>query len=91
MKSNACAACVAVLVAGCAGPQPSMGSVSAWYCAKDRLVADGERLSCNWQPTAAEACRFTDTTVLERGSMAGAPQPAGRCNTGDWLVKATPR
>jgi hypothetical protein len=98
MKSTACAVCVAIFAAGCAGPQASVDSsasaapgASAWYCAKERLVADGERLSCNWQPTAGEACRLSHTTVLDRASIAGAPQPAGRCNTGEWLVKATPR
>ena len=100
MKSLPCvlAAIAATLAAGCAVPQASMGTAasaaaqsSSYYCAKDRLAADGGRLECNWQPSADEACKFGDTRVLERVSLASDPQPAGRCNTGQWLVKVSVR
>ena len=99
MKSLTCvfaAVCVA-LAAGCAARPASMGPTAAaapssgYYCAKERLAGDGGRLECNWQPTADEACKFSDTSVLDRGSLASDPQPAGRCNTGQWLVKVSPR
>ncbi len=98
MKSLLCVLAAAALAAGCAVPQASMGITAAaaarsssYYCAKERLVADGERLECNWQPTADEACKFGDTSVLQRSSLASDPLPAGRCNTGQWLVKVSPR
>jgi hypothetical protein len=100
MKSLPCvlAAVAVALAAGCAVPQASIGTTvaaaaqsSSYYCAKERLAADGGRLECNWQPTADEACKFADTRVLERGSLASDPQPAGRCNTGQWLVKVSVR
>jgi hypothetical protein len=98
MKNTLCPAVFAAFVAGCAAPQASVGTAgsaasgaSAYYCAKDRLNVNGASLECNWQPTVDEACRFTKSSVLERGSLAADPQPAGRCNTGQWLVRAVPR
>ena len=100
MKTVHCILAVAAagIAAACAGPQASVGSSSAaaarspfYYCSKDRLADDRGRLECNWQPTADEACKFGDTRVLERASLASDPQPAGRCNTGQWLVKVSPR
>jgi hypothetical protein len=99
MKSLHCifALASAALAAGCASPQASQGSAtaaarsSAYYCSKERLNDNAGRLECNWQPTADEACKFGDTRVLQRDALAADPQPAGRCNTGQWLVKVTPR
>ena len=95
------ALCIAAagLAAACAGPQAASEpagasaarSSAAYYCVKDRLNPTGDSLECNWQPTADEACRFAKSSVLRRASLASDPQPAGRCSTGDWLVKATPR
>ena len=95
------ALCIAAagLLAACAGPQAATESggasaarpPAAWYCAKDRLNPSGDSLECNWQPTAEEACRYMKSSVLSRASLASDPQPAGRCSTGDWLVKVTPR
>ena len=98
MRNTLCAAVVAVIVAACAAPQASLGhgdsapsSASAYYCAKDRLNANGARLECNWQPTIDEACSQTKSSVLDRASLSADPQPAGRCSSGVWLVKAMPR
>ena len=98
MKNVACilALAAATLAAGCASPQLSTGTQSAsaaksssYYCAKERLAGEGGRLECNWQPTADEACKFFNTRVLERDTLASDPQPAGRCNSGQWLVKVS--
>ncbi len=98
MKSTLCPAVFAAFVAGCAAPQASVGTdrsaagdSSAYYCARDRLNLNGANLECNWHRTVDEACSFTKSSVLERGSLAADPQPAGRCNTGQWLVRALPR
>ena len=88
------AATLAVL-AGCAAPPATRTAAAtpaaAYYCTQERLAADGDRLECNWQPTADEACKFGDVSVMQRGSLASDPQPAGRCNTGQWLVRITRR
>jgi hypothetical protein len=84
MKKMLCAAAAAIL-AGCAGPQASVGSApaartaasSAYYCAKERLSVDAGRLECNWQPSAEEACKFAEVTTLARAELANDPQPAG--------------
>jgi hypothetical protein len=97
MNNTFGAAAVAVILGGCAAPQASVGnagsapSASTYYCAKDRLNVNGGQLECNWQPTVDLACSLTKATVLERASLASDPQPAGRCSTGVWLVKAMPR
>jgi hypothetical protein len=97
MKNTLCCAAFAAFAAGCAAPQASVGTgsaapaASAYYCAKDRLNPNGTNLECNWQPTIDAACSLTKSSVLERESLAADPQPAGRCNSGQWLVKATPR
>ena len=100
MKSVSCiAVLLAVAATGCAGPQASVGSdrastasrSAAYYCSKEKLVAEGGMLRCNWEPTIDEACRVGKTSTIDRASLASEPQPAGRCSTGEWLVKATPR
>jgi hypothetical protein len=98
MKKSLCIAAV-IALAACAGPQAATESgreasparSSAYYCARDRLNPQGDHLECNWQPTADDACRFMKSSVLQRASLASDPQPAGRCSTGEWLVKAAPR
>ena len=97
MNKTACAVLAATgIVAGCSAMQPSPSRVtdaraSSHYCQRDRLNANGDRLECNWQPTANDACRFANSSVLDRSAIAGDPQPGGRCSSGQWLVKATPR
>ena len=99
MKKMHCAAAVTTLIlAGCAGPQASLERTQAagaapagLYCAKDRLLTAGTRLECNWQPSAEEACKFGEVSTVERAELAGDPQPAGRCNTGQWLVRVARR
>jgi hypothetical protein len=100
MKANSLAVAAAIaIVTGCAGVQTSTGGggaaatarATSYYCAKERLNAVGDRLECNWQPTAEEACRFQNSSVLQRSAMSGDPQSGGRCSTGQWLVMVTPR
>src|SRR3982751_1452181 len=86
-------------VTGCSGLQSSTASsapgasarASSYYCQQERLNANGDRLECNWQPSAEEACRFANASTMTRASVAGDPQPGGRCSSGQWLVKVTPR
>ena len=86
----------ATLPVACAAPQttpwPAAGPpLSAYYCARERLVQNGDRLDCNWQATADEACRIGKSSVLKQSLLASEPQPAGRCDSGVSLVKVSPR
>ena len=84
------AATCAALAAGCASTptaQVATGSPAgkAYYCWKERLATEGANLVCNWEPSVAEACRSNGTAAVTRSASA-APQPAGMCNNGQWLV-----
>src|SRR5258708_26114342 len=97
MSKALCIATAALLVAACAGPRASTGrsalaaSSPGYYCDKQRLQPQGDRLECHWQPSADEACKFTESSVLERAAPASEPQSAGRFHTGQWLVRVSPR
>ena len=85
------AATCAALAAGCATTTPTSVATNgaagkpAYYCWKDRLATEGGNLVCNWERSVAEACRSNGTASTTR-SAAVAPQPAGMCNNGQWLV-----
>jgi hypothetical protein len=86
------AATCAAFAAGCATSSPpaavaTNGSTgkAAYYCWKERLATEGGSLVCNWEASVAEACRSNGTAAVKRSSSA-APQSAGMCNNGQWLV-----
>ena len=97
MKTTALALAALAVLGGCAGVQTSNGGTAAaprattYYCAQERLNPRDDGLECNWHRTTAAACLYTETRVLDRASIAGEPQPAGRCITGQTLVKVAPR
>jgi hypothetical protein len=85
------AATCAALTAGCASTSTRTAAANgaagkaAYYCWKDRLASESGSLVCNWEPSVAEACRSNGTAAVRRSSSV-APQPAGMCNNGQWLV-----
>ena len=87
------------ILSGCSGLQSSTASsapgatarASGYYCQQERLNTNGDRLECNWQPTAEEACRYANSMTVTRSSVTSDPQPAGRCSSGQWLVRVTSR
>jgi hypothetical protein len=82
------------LAVGCAtvdDVKVASASGASYYCAKDRLTESGGKLSCNWSPTAKDACRNFTVAKLEKGSVASGPTDSGRCETGDWLIRVTTR
>jgi hypothetical protein len=90
------AAVLIVPVAGCATPNgsttaPRAQAVSAnsQFCWKEKLDAQGDSLTCNWQGSAYEACRSTNSSTLSRGSLASGPTDVQRCANGQWLVQVT--
>ena len=92
MISKLALAATAVALAGCAtttSTTPPAATAAAgkaaYYCWKDRLATEGGSLVCNWEASVAEACRSNGTAAVRRAASA-APQPAGMCNNGQWLV-----
>ena len=61
----------------------------AQYCAKNRLATQGEKLTCNWAASKADACRFQNLASLDKAAVASEPTSAGRCDNGEWLVQVT--
>lgn len=89
------AALAIVPVAGCAtsnggtAPRAQAASANSQFCWKEKLDAQGDSLTCNWQVSAYEACRSTNSSTLSRGSVASGPIDAQRCANGQWLVQVT--
>lgn len=59
------------------------------YCWKNKLMTHGEKLSCNWAASKADACRFQTVSLIDKGSVVSEPTSAGRCENGEWLVQVT--
>lgn len=91
------AALLTVPIAGCAtadGSRPAARAQAtasgSYYCWKERLNTEGDQLLCNWESSAADACRSSAiVTPLAKGSVSTGPKDAGRCNNGQWLVQVT--
>lgn len=60
------------------------------YCAKRQLTESDGKLHCNWVTDRSQVCgaRHSDSVEMARFT---APAPAGRCETGEYLVKVAPR
>ena len=81
----------ALLPCACATTLPTASTAvrdATYYCWKERLAAEGDRLACNWQPSRGDACRLEAEVSMPKSAFVGAPQDAGRCANGQWLVKA---
>lgn len=90
------AAPVVLALAACAAPGAGTSRVAAAapasgteYCKKDRLFESGGEMSCNWSPSAGDACENPNLSSISKGSVSGAPTGAGRCGNGQWLVSVT--
>jgi hypothetical protein len=60
------------------------------YCFKRNLVQSDGKLYCNWVADRDQAC----TARADRGvevTRYSDPAPAGRCDTGEYLVKVAPK
>ena len=93
MKKLLCAAVVPVFfLASCASVQTATSGASTFsslYCWKDRLLTEGDNLTCNWAPSTTEACKETTRTNVSKNAIAGRPVDAKRCDNGQWLVHVT--
>lgn len=90
------AAFLIVPLAGCAAADGARTSTRAqtmapgtYFCWKDKLNPEGDALVCNWEGSAADACKSSYSSSLAKGSVAAGPKDAGRCANGQWLVQVT--
>ncbi|HYC36994.1 MAG TPA: hypothetical protein VEC19_11260 [Usitatibacter sp.] len=82
-------ACASTSPAPMAGASSASASKATYYCWKDRLYAEGDGYSCNWETSVAAACSSNGTRTFRKGEVSGTPKPAGMCKTGEWLVAVT--
>ena len=67
-----------------------MAASGEQYCFKRNLRQSDGKLYCNWVADRAEACNARDDRGLEVSGY-GDPQPAGRCDSGEYLMKVAPK
>lgn len=60
------------------------------YCFKRNLVQSDGKLYCNWVSDRNDVCSARTDKGLEVARY-GIPQPAGRCETGEYLMKVAPK
>lgn len=98
MKKTLALAASLLLAAACASPGASVdttpravagGSGGTYYCWKGRLADEGGNLVCNWEASAADACRSTGVVSIARSNVAKGPDNTRRCENGEWLVVVT--
>ena len=71
-----------------ASAKPAAGT---YYCKKDHLQTEGDKLVCTWESNTSDACRAFNTVTIEKGKVATGPTDDRRCDNGQWLVKVTTR
>lgn len=84
----ALAACGTINKPAATAAAPTAGT---YYCWKDKLAAEGDNLSCNWERDRAVACESTFPVTINKSRVSAGPTDAGRCNNGQWLVMVTMR
>ena len=60
------------------------------YCFKRNLVDSGGKLYCNWVADRSQACSARADKALDPGRYSE-PVAAGRCETGEYLVRVQPK
>jgi hypothetical protein len=92
MNKLLCIAIVAVFpLAGCATAPSSSTTASAapaggtMFCWKGRLTGESGKMNCNWEASKEEACKSASFSTVDTGRYS-APEPAGMCSNGQWLV-----
>jgi hypothetical protein len=84
------AACTSVPMASTSNGATASAPAGERYCAKRNLTESDGKLHCNWVADRSQVCgaRHSDSVDVARFT---APAPAGRCETGEYLVKVAPR
>ena len=97
MKTTLALVASALLLAACAAPQAALndspravaGGGGTYYCWKGRLDDTGANLVCNWESSAADACRSTGVVTIAKSNVSKGPDNTRRCENGEWLVMVT--
>jgi len=85
------AACSSMPMASTNGAtRTAMANGGEQYCFKRNLVESGGKLYCNWVSDRNDACTARTDSGVEVTRYSD-PKPAGRCDTGEYLVKVTPK
>jgi hypothetical protein len=102
MKKTPLLVLAAISLAACSSMSPTAGVnggsatvatnnvAGAQYCFKRNLVDSGGKLYCNWVADRNEVCRARADKALDPARFTD-PVPAGRCETGEYLVKVSPK
>lgn len=87
----AIAACSNVPMASTNGASSSKVSAAGeQYCFKRNLVQSNGKLYCNWVTDRNDVCSARNDTGLDVARY-GDPTPAGRCDSGEYLMKVSPK
>ena len=98
MKKLICVAAVSILASACASAPTASTSNGATasvagerYCFKRNLTEGDGKLHCNWVADRSQVCESGRVSAAVETARFSAPQPAGRCNTGEFIVKVAPK
>ena len=94
-------ALAALALAACSSMSPTAGVngggapaatnvAGAQYCWKRNLVDSGGKLYCNWVADRNEVCSARADKAIDPARFTD-PVPAGRCETGEYLVRVSPK
>lgn len=61
------------------------------YCFKRNLTESDGKLHCNWVADRGDVCGSARHDATVEAGRFSAPQPAGRCETGEYIVKVQPK
>jgi len=101
MNKASCLAVATLTLAACSSMSPMTAGVQGnsaptvavggtQYCWKRNLVDSGGKLYCNWVADRGQVCSARDDKAVETARYSD-PVPAGRCETGEYLVKVSPK
>jgi len=96
MRIRVLLAATVSLAAGCAANLPNVATAQrsadgAYYCWENKLVRNGDRLECNWNADAQDACDEHVSSYIDRSSIKGEPHHLRRCGNGQGLAVVTTR
>ena len=101
MKKSPFVILAALSLAACSSMSPTAGVngggapaadnvAGTQYCWKRNLIDSGGKLHCNWVSDRSQVCNTRDDKALDPARFTD-PVPAGRCETGEYLVRVSPK
>lgn len=83
------AACAPVEVAANGGGAKTSAAAGSYYCWKEKMLTEGDKLVCNWEDNATNACRSNVVRYIDKTMVTSGPANSRRCDNGEWLVMIT--